>query len=74
VFGNIFLFYSMIAAFLAQLAFVHAPPLQWVFRTVPLTAGEWLRILAVSATVLVVVELDKWLRRRRTVAVGTVVS
>jgi len=74
VFGNIFLFYSMIAAFLAQLAFVYAPPLQWVFRTVPLTAGEWLRILAVSATVLVVVELDKWLRRRRTVPVGTVVS
>ncbi len=74
MFSNIFLFYSMIAAFLAQLAFVHAPPLQWVFRTVPLTGEEWLRILAVSATVLVVIELDKWLRRRRTVAAGTVVS
>ncbi len=62
--GNPFLFYSMIAAVLAQLAFIYAPPLQWVFRTVPLTATEWVRVLAVAASVLVVVELDKWLRRR----------
>jgi len=60
--GNPFLFYSMIAAFFAQLAFVYAPPLQWVFRTVPLTGDEWLRILAVSASIVVVVEIDKWLR------------
>ncbi len=71
VFGNILLFYSMIAAFFAQLAFVYAPPLQWVFRTVPLTGMEWLRIVAVSATVLMVVELDKWLRGRRAVAAAT---
>jgi len=32
----------MIAAFFAQLAVLYAPPLQWVFRTVPLTAPEWL--------------------------------
>lgn len=62
--GNPFLFYSMIAAVLAQLAFIYSPPLQWVFRTVPLTATEWVRVLAVAASVLVVVELDKWLRRR----------
>lgn len=62
--GNPFLFYSMIAAGLAQLAFIYAPPLQWVFRTVPLTATEWVQVLAVAASVLLVVELDKWLRRR----------
>jgi Ca2+-transporting ATPase len=62
--GNPFLFYSMIAAFLAQVAFIYAPPLQWVFRTVPITGVEWLRILAVSGVVVVVVEIDKWLRRR----------
>ena len=59
------LFYSMIAAFFAQLAVLYAPPLQWVFRTVPLTAPEWLRIIAASLTVVVVVEIDKWLRRRK---------
>ena len=62
--GNPFLFYSMIAAFLAQLAFIYAPPLQWVFRTVPLTATEWLRIMVASSLVVLVVEIDKLLRRR----------
>ena len=62
--GNPFLFYSMIAAFFAQLAFIYAPPLQWVFRTVPLTATEWLRIIIASSLVVLVVEVDKWLRRR----------
>ena len=62
--GNPFLFYSMIAAFIAQLAFIYAPPLQWIFRTVPLTGTEWLRVLSVSVTVVLVVEIDKWLRRR----------
>jgi magnesium-transporting ATPase (P-type) len=64
--GNPILFFSMIAAFFAQLAFIYATPLQWVFRTVPLTGIEWLRILAVSSSIIVVVEIDKWLRRRRT--------
>jgi Ca2+-transporting ATPase len=62
--GNPFLFYSMIAAFIAQLAFIYAPPLQWVFRTVPLSAMEWLRIIVASSLVLLVVEADKWLRGR----------
>ena len=62
--SNPILFYSMIAAALAQLAFIYAPSLQWVFRTVPLSGVEWLQIVAISSTVLLVVELDKWLRRR----------
>ncbi|HSH14284.1 MAG TPA: HAD-IC family P-type ATPase, partial [Desulfurivibrionaceae bacterium] len=67
--GNPFLFYSMIAAFIAQLAFIYTPPLQWIFRTVPLTAMEWLRILIASSLVVLVVEVDKWLRRKRGVQV-----
>jgi len=63
--SNPFLFYSMIAAFFAQLAFIYAPPLQWVFRTVPLTGSEWLRILAVSSSIILVVEIDKLLRRAK---------
>ncbi len=63
--SNPFLFFSMIAAFLAQLSVIYVPALQWVFRTEPITPGEWLRILTVSATVVLVVEADKWLRRRK---------
>jgi Ca2+-transporting ATPase len=62
--SNPILFYSMIAAALAQLAFIYAPSLQWVFRSGPLSGAEWLQIMAVSSTILLAVELDKWLRRR----------
>lgn len=63
-FSNLILFYSMIAAFFAQLAVLYAPPLQWIFRTVPLSWQEWIQIIAVSSSVLLAVELDKWLRKR----------
>ncbi|MBM4141453.1 MAG: cation-transporting P-type ATPase [Nitrospira sp.] len=63
--SNPFLFYSMIAAFLAQLSVIYVPALQWVFRTEPITTDEWLQILIVSATVILVVEIDKWMRRRK---------
>ena len=61
--SNPILFYGMIAAMIAQLAFIYAPPLQWVFRSVPLAPGEWLQVVAVALSVVLVVELDKWLRK-----------
>jgi Ca2+-transporting ATPase len=65
--GNPFLFVSMLAAFFAQLAVIYTPPLQWVFRTVPLKTGEWFEIGAVTVSVIVVVEIDKWIRRRSSI-------
>ncbi|GAB4388115.1 MAG: cation-transporting P-type ATPase [Thermodesulfovibrionales bacterium] len=62
--GNPFLFFSMVAAFFAQLAVLYVPPLQFVFRTVPLTGGEWAEISMVALTVVVAVEIDKGIRRR----------
>jgi len=63
--SNPFLFYSMIAAFFAHLAVLYVPAFQWIFRTEPLTAIEWVNILAVAVSVIIVVEIDKWVRRRR---------
>lgn len=63
--SNPFLFFSMIAAFLAQLAVIYVPALQWIFRTEPITTGEWLRILIVASSVIAAVEIDKYLRRRK---------
>ncbi len=63
--SNPFLFYTMGAAFLAQLAFVYVPALQWVFRTEPILMNEWLQILMISATVIIVIEIDKWIRRKK---------
>jgi Ca2+-transporting ATPase len=63
--SNPFLFYSMVAAFLAQIAVVYVPALQWVFRTESLTGAEWIQIGLVALTVVVAVEVDKFIRRRK---------
>jgi potassium/sodium efflux P-type ATPase len=69
--SNPFLFFSMVAAFFAQLAVLYAPPLQWVFRTVPLTAKEWVEIAAVTSTVVIAVEIDKLIRGHRPPSKGS---
>jgi Ca2+-transporting ATPase len=62
--GNPLLFYGLIASFLAQIAVIYMPALQWVFRTEPIGTDKWLTILIVAFSVIVVVEIDKWIRRR----------
>ncbi len=60
---NKFLFFSVIASIVAQLAVIYMPALQFVFRTVPLTLNDWVVIISVAVSVLVVVETEKALRR-----------
>lgn len=62
--GNPFLFFGVIASILAHLAAIYLPTMQWLFRMEPISALEWLRIGVASFTVIVLVEIDKWLRRR----------
>ena len=62
--SNPFLFYSMVAAFLAQIAVIYVPAMQWIFRTVPLSLADWAWITLVAVSVVIVVEIDKWMRRR----------
>jgi len=47
-----------------QMAVIYWPPLHRVFETTSLSAGELLFALALCATVLVTVEIEKWLARR----------
>ncbi|MCX7724708.1 MAG: cation-transporting P-type ATPase [Thermodesulfovibrio sp.] len=63
--SNPFLFFSLIAATLAQLAFIYIPVFQWIFRTAPISPSDWYNILGVALSVVVVVEIDKWLRRKK---------
>jgi len=63
--NNPFLFISLISAFFAQLAVLYVPLLQYIFRTEPITTNEWIQILLVSLSVIIVVEIDKFLRRLR---------
>ncbi|PLX50384.1 MAG: ATPase [Desulfobulbaceae bacterium] len=63
--SNPFLFVSMIGAFYAHLAVLYVPALQYVFRTVPLDFGQWVIVIVSSVTVVIGVELDKFMRRRK---------
>jgi magnesium-transporting ATPase (P-type) len=63
--SNPLLFISMIAAFLAQLSVIYVPAFQWIFRTVPIKIIEWVQIFMVSTTIILVVEMDKWIRGRK---------
>jgi len=62
--SNPFLAFSMLAALVAQIAVVYEPTMQKLFQTTDLHEGQWIRILLTASTVFLVVELDKWLRRR----------
>ncbi len=61
--GNPYLFFGVIASILAHLAAIYVPTMQWLFRMEPISALEWVRIGVASFTVIVLVEIDKWLRR-----------
>lgn len=63
--SNPFLFFGMIAAFFAHLAVLYVPAFQWIFRTVPLAIPEWIEIISISTTVIIAVEIDKWIRRKK---------
>lgn len=63
--SNSFLFAGLLIATAAQIAFIYFPPFQWVFRTEPISKEDWYAIIPIALSVVLVVEIDKWLRRRR---------
>ena len=65
LFGNRFLFLSILGAAAAHAAVLYVPVMQNVFRTEPIGATEWMLVMAVGSTVIAGGELDKWRNRRR---------
>jgi Ca2+-transporting ATPase len=63
--GNPMLAYGLFASVLAHLGSIYLAPLQWVFHTKPIGGHQWLQIISMSLTVILIVEIDKWLRRRQ---------
>jgi magnesium-transporting ATPase (P-type) len=55
---------SVAAMVLLQAAFTYAPPMQTLFHTQALGVSTVIEIVAVGFSVLVVLEVEKWLRRR----------
>ncbi len=69
-FSNRFLFAAVVLALLAQIAVLHLPPLQAIFRTVALPLHQWAWIVLVGSTVIIGGELDKFINRRRGHPIG----
>jgi Ca2+-transporting ATPase len=63
--SNPFLFVSIIGAFFAHLAVLYVPALQYIFRTVPLDWNQWFLVIISSFTILLIVELDKFIRAKQ---------
>ncbi|MBE0447885.1 MAG: HAD-IC family P-type ATPase [Actinobacteria bacterium] len=62
---NRFLFYSMLAAFAAQMSLLYVPVMRTLFRTTALNLSELLIAVAVASAVLFGSEFDKWRLRAR---------
>jgi magnesium-transporting ATPase (P-type) len=63
-FSNPFLFISTVAAMAVHIGALYFPPTQFVLRVEPIDLDAWLRIVLTASTILVAVELHKFLRRR----------
>jgi magnesium-transporting ATPase (P-type) len=60
--SNPFLLAGTVAALVIHVGALYLPPTQFVLRVEPIEAAAWVRIVAVSATILFAIELDKWIR------------
>jgi len=71
LFSNVWLWVGIGAMLVVQAAFAHTPLMNRLFHSAPLDLIAWAAVLAAGATVLVVVETEKAIRRaigRRAVA------
>ena len=70
LFSNLPMLLAVTVTLLLQLAVIYLPALNKVFATQPLPMLDLAICLALSSTVLIVVELEKWLVRRGVIYQG----
>lgn len=71
VFSNAAMNRAFLIGAAMQLAVLCLPPLQTVFRTVPLTPMEWVAVLGLAVSPVVVCEIGKMFGRRKPLTVPT---
>ena len=64
LFGNRYVLLAAALVLALQCLFTYAPPLQQLFRTLPIGAADWGAIALVGVGGLLLVEGEKWLLRR----------
>ena len=65
LFGNRIILIGIAAVILFQIMFTYWPVLNNLFKTGPIDLWSWLRIIAVSASILFIVEMEKAIMRKR---------
>jgi Ca2+-transporting ATPase len=63
-FSNPWVFAGLGGMFLAQVLFTHLPVMNRLFQSAPISAAAWSHVLAVGLGVFLLVEFEKWMRRR----------
>jgi len=66
-FTNKVLFFGLFGSAVAHLFAVYHPAMEWLFSMKPISLSQWILIIAVSSTIILVVEIDKAIRRARRV-------
>lgn len=62
--GNRYVLYAIALLLLVQLGFTYLGPMQILFATTAMSAEAWMRVIVVSSSVLFLVEIEKFLRRK----------
>ncbi|MDH5258769.1 MAG: HAD-IC family P-type ATPase, partial [Gammaproteobacteria bacterium] len=62
--GNRYVFYAISLLIIFQLSFTYLKPMQTLFSTTNMSTEEWLRVVVVASSVLILVEIEKLLIRR----------
>jgi len=63
--GNRYVLYAIGLLLLFQMAFTYLPPMQSLFATTAMDFDDWLRVILVASSVLILVELEKMVFRKR---------
>jgi Ca2+-transporting ATPase len=64
VLSNRWVIVSVVGMLLLQLLFTYAPFMNQLLRSAPMTLAQWSHVVAVGLAGYLIVELEKWLRRR----------
>ncbi len=64
LFSNKWLIAATLFVLSLQFAIAYVPFMQFIFKTVPLSVSDWMLIIAVSAPIILIEEIRKWLVHR----------
>jgi Ca2+-transporting ATPase len=64
LFSNPWVLFGSATMIVLQLIYTYAPFMNKIFQSEPISGFDWLLIIAVSVAVYIVVDVEKWVRRR----------